>query len=1033
MVLHLRFSVVRYLGMNLILRNFGRRSSAFTLIELVVVIVVIAVLAAVGMFYYSSVVDNSRTAAAVESASQLKKVSYASALALTGSGDLLAAVSACSDKDGDGVSSSVDVALCEAPPDLTVSVFAASPRKYDVSFKGGHACWALGFANDGGVVSSKNCGSSVPSTVSNVVVSSPSSTVNVWGSNTSGQVGNGLSSTVSSPQDVSASGVLAGKTLASLAVGYQHSCVVADSAAYCWGYNASRQLGLGNTTDTSTPSPVLTSGVLAGKSMVAVSAGQNHSCGLDSDGKAYCWGANSSGQLGDGSSTTRTIPVAVDVSGVLAGKVLSSISAGSSYTCAVDSDGKAYCWGSNGTRQLGDGSNTQRNSPVAVDVSGVLAGKVISKISVGVINGGHTCAVASDAAYCWGSNAFSQVGAPVGHPASAPTAVTASGVLAGKTVTDIVAGTDLSCAVASSGVYCWGRNNFGQLGDGSTTTRSTPVAVSTAGVLAAKSMVKVSSAGYSSCALDSSGVSYCWGSNGEGELGVGSTVNSSVPVTVSAAGVLSGRVLTSIVSGSGFTCASDSEVYCWGGNSKGQLGINTTVVTSPSASVSSFFVGKKVTSLAGGSDTVCAVASGEVYCWGDGGNGELGVGSSASSVSPVLVTGALVGKSVLSVSVSSRHACAVTTENLVYCWGSNSYGQLGDGTTTARTSPVAVSTAGVLAGKVVSSVSVGDSHTCVVASDGAYCWGYNGYYQLGDGSNTQRNSPVAVSSAGVLSGKTVTMVAAGGSASCAVASGVAYCWGSGSNGQLGDNATVTRSTPVAVWAGSGPLLGKVVVGVSRSFVDYANPDVGGGCAWSSDGSAACWGVGNNYVLGNGSLSQSQTPQSVSLSGGLSGKSISSLVSLGNHVCALASDGSVSCWGGNGVGQVGNGFTSAVSVPSLVSGVSDVSVLTAGMTASASASVSGSHSLSWDASEGASVYKVLYRASGSGSWSTFASNVSGVSLDLEEVVSGVCPSGAVCSLDSGVPLVGSVYEFAVVAVSAGGDAPVSSVVSTTWAG
>ncbi len=156
-----------------------------------------------------------------------------------------------------------------------------------------------------------------------------------------------------------------------------------------WGNNGEGQLGNNSTTDSKVPVAVDTTGVLAGKTVTAITAGQYHSCAV-ADAKAYCWGYNSSGQLGNNSTTESPVPVAVDTTGVLAGKTVTAITAGQYHTCAV-ADAKAYCWGSNLYGQLGNNSTTESPVPVAVDTAGVLAGKTVTAITAGQY---HTCVVA---------------------------------------------------------------------------------------------------------------------------------------------------------------------------------------------------------------------------------------------------------------------------------------------------------------------------------------------------------------------------------------------------------------------------------------------------------------------------------------------------------------------------------------------------------------------------------------------------------------------------------------------------------------
>jgi alpha-tubulin suppressor-like RCC1 family protein len=165
---------------------------------------------------------------------------------------------------------------------------------------------------------------------------------------------------------------LNGKTILSIATGYNHACAIAsDNQAYCWGRNSQGQIGDNNVTGRYVPTAVDTSGVLTGKTILSISAGGNHTCAIASDNQVYCWGYDHYGQLGDNTTTDSLVPVAVNTSGVLAGKTILSVSAGVNHTCVIASDNQAYCWGWNNYGQLGDNtSGTNRLVPAAVDMSG---------------------------------------------------------------------------------------------------------------------------------------------------------------------------------------------------------------------------------------------------------------------------------------------------------------------------------------------------------------------------------------------------------------------------------------------------------------------------------------------------------------------------------------------------------------------------------------------------------------------------------------------------------------------------------------
>ena len=495
-----------------------------------------------------------------------------------------------------------------------------------------------------------------------------------------------------------------------------------------------------------------------------------------------------------GTRTERaTMPYDLPDSDALTGKTVTAISAGGNHTCVIAS-GAAYCWGYNYYGALGNGSTTNSNIPVAVTSTGVLAGKTVTAIAAG---SNHTCAIASGSAYCWGYNANGELGNASNTNSNVPVALT--GPLSGKTVTAISAGPNQACVIASGSAYCWGYNGSGQLGDGSTTSSNVPVTVTATGALSSKTVTAISAGGNHTCVI-ASGAAYCWGYNDSGQLGNSSSSYSTAsPVAVTTTGVLAGRTVTAISAGYQHTCAiASGAAYCWGYNGMGGLGSgqigngefgNTSFIKNlnyPVATVNTLLRDGTTYEISAGANHTCAIASGAAYCWGNNELGQLGNGSSANSNLPIAIatTGILVGKTVTSISTGSQHTCAIAT-GAAYCWGYNYYGALGNGSEQTFATPVAVTTTGVLAGKTVTAISAGGKHTCVIASGAAYCWGYNGEGQLGNGSTTNSNIPVAVTSTGVLAGKTVTAISAGGSHTCVIASGAAYCWGANYSGQLG--------------------------------------------------------------------------------------------------------------------------------------------------------------------------------------------------------------------------------------------------------
>ncbi len=216
---------------------------------------------------------------------------------------------------------------------------------------------------------------------------------------------------------------------ATISAGTSHSCAIRSGSAYCWGSNANGQLGNNSAISSPAPVAVYTGGVLSGVTLTQISAGNGFSCALASTGTAYCWGSNANGQLGNNSTAQSNVPVAVSTSGALSGKTLTQVDAGQNAACALTSAGAAYCWGANGSGQLGDGNSFQSLVPVAVTTAGVLNGVTLTQITVGPV---YACALGSTGtAYCWGGNGSGQLGNNSVTQSNVPVAVTTSGVLSG--------------------------------------------------------------------------------------------------------------------------------------------------------------------------------------------------------------------------------------------------------------------------------------------------------------------------------------------------------------------------------------------------------------------------------------------------------------------------------------------------------------------------------------------------------------------------------------------------------------------------
>ena len=833
-----------------------------------------------------------------------------------------------------------------------------------------------------------------------------------WGDNGHGQIGDGTTTNRNVPTAVGG-----GVTFATLAEGSaDHACgLTAGGQAFCWGANAYGQLGDGTTTDRN--APVAVGG---GFTFTQLSVSLNATCGRTSAGALVCWGSSGYGLYGDGVLGTTRLAATTVLAG---GQTFSSVALGPQHACAVAASGTMYCWGNNSSGQLGDGTSTNRAVPTALT-----DGRTYASVAV---SDAHSCGLTTaGAAFCWGTGSNGQLGTASTASVAVPTAVTG-----GLTFASITASSATTCARTAAGAsWCWGANASGQVGDGSVTQRTSPNAV-----FGAVAFASLRARNATTCGRTAAGQPYCWGSNTIGQVGDASVIArlSPVPVvwvegvagvavsmsinsgnnqfaTPSAAVAVTPSVLVRDFAGTPVAGASVTFAVASGGGSVtgativtngsgvasvgswtlgSTSGANTLTASSAGLSVVTFTAtaagaAASVTLVAGdnqvqmlstafvapltvvvkdasntpvagvtvafsvtvgggnfaGSTTSNVVTSangqatavwtsggglgtqtaratvgalapisfngrsvgpnngyarceltsiGAAFCWGDNTRGQIGDGTTTNRNAPTAVGGGLTFASLAD--GSADHACGLTSTGVAYCWGSNDWGELGDGSTIERHAPVAVA-----GGLTFTQLSVSVAATCGRTSAGALvCWGWSGYGLYGDGvQGTVRLTPTAVTAGG----QTFASIALGAQHVCAVATGgTLFCWGNNDSGQLADGTNVTRTVPTALT--DGRTYGSASVGGSYS------------CGVTTTGAAFCWGAGGSGQLGTGSSVDVSTPTGVS--GGLTFASLSA--SNSNQTCARTAAGVAYCWGNNGNNQLGDGTTTQRLVPTPVNG------------------------------------------------------------------------------------------------------------------
>jgi alpha-tubulin suppressor-like RCC1 family protein len=555
-----------------------------------------------------------------------------------------------------------------------------------------------------------------------------------WGDNGQGELGNNSTKASSVP-------VIVGmQNVTQVSAGESDTCAIGDAPGdlWCWGWNDVGQAGDGTTTNRHIPTQVagLSSGVQQ------VSAGMDSTCAIASipGPAALCWGDNNHGKIGDGIDRTFT-PFPSQVFGLQTpaaggpGGQPYQVAAGGQHACAVLTSSVVRCWGYGYYGQLGNGSSLDRIIPtMVIGLPGPAAGTA-STVTAGTVT---SCAVTSTLnAACWGQAVGDGGSELTIHPAATPVMNLPAGG-----VSQVAAGFG-GCALVRlgglvTGVRCWGSNNDGQLGNGTTADATKPVKVK-----GLPSDAQSVSNGYSeNCALVHGGGAWCWGYNGYGELGNGTTTSSSTPVPVTG---LPGN-LAQISAGFEHACAllSDGTVQCWGLNSHGQLGNGSTSNSTTPVPVSGL---SGAVQIAVADEATCALTNaGAVECWGDNVVGELGDGSTTDSSTPVAVSGL---SSAVSIAASDGTICAALITGLVDCWGDNSTGELGNGSVgTPAFSETPVTVSGFITNGWIDVSSGSGATICALnIAQQASCWGDNSVGELGDGTSgtaTDSGTPVTV-------------------------------------------------------------------------------------------------------------------------------------------------------------------------------------------------------------------------------------------------------------------------------------------------
>ena len=687
--------------------------------------------------------------------------------------------------------------------------------------------------------------------------------------------------------------------------GHLSSCgVYVDDHLYCWGDNGSGRLGVGDYSDRDIPT------IVGSDEWKSVSAFYAHACGIKLDGTLWCWGNNSSGQLGNGEHGTGTLFDKVTPEQVGSNSDWKEVTIGMEFSCAINNSNMLYCWGRNNYGQLGIGSTTDAYTPQQVGSSANW-----DNIDAGAY---HICGIQTNGTlWCWGHNNYGQLGQGNTTDSSSPVKVGTD------TDWDIVSsGYYFECALKTgNSLYCWGRNDDGELGIGSYNNKYTPTQVGTS------TNWTLISAGVGFACGENSGDLQCWGDNEKRQLGIETSEdNVNIPTTVKTID------LNMISAGDSHNCIidSDNNLFCMGYNYEWELGIgeNEYFYTPQEISYS-----KSVSHFSSGGRSSCLIDSdNHLYCFGESKDGKLGLGANTKAYynTPQEVDNSNTWKDL---SLNLKHSCGIQTDGSLYCWGDNSNYQLGIGSSTSQSSPV-------LVGDGTENwfdISTGSSHSCAIKGTGELnCWGYNNRHQVNSSSSTYIATPAKVNDD--LDWASVT---SGVYHNCAIKSnGELYCWGYNSYGQLGlgtsstyENITIvgTDTDWSIVSAGGYHSCGikengtlwcwgdnnKGQLGLGSSGGSHYSPEQVGSdtnwvkissgyrysCAIKSDNTLYCWGSNQYGRLGDGSSTDSSTPVQVQGSWTDVSCGVGDYL-VDDNTCATDVSGKEYCWGNDKMGVLG---------------------------------------------------------------------------------------------------------------------------------
>jgi len=694
----------------------------------------------------------------------------------------------------------------------------------------------------------------------------------MWGENAFGELGDNTLVKKSSPVQT----IAGGSNWKQISVGsFSSAAIKTDNSLWVWGSNSYGVLGDNTTVDKK--SPVQTTSY--GTDWKQVSCGSYHIAAIKNNGTLWAWGQNTSGQLGDNTTSSRSSPVQT----IAMGNTWSQVACGNSHTIAKKTDGSLWLWGNNSYGQLGINSVTNKSSPIQT----IAYGTDWQEISAGDLTTG---AIKTDGTiWCWGDNTYGQLLDNTTIHKSSPIQIIATGTLwyyisVGADTIAAISGeivptpTPTPITLGGGTLWLWGLNSDGQLGDNTVSKKSSPVQTIANG----SNWINLSK-GFSyrtSAVIKSDGTLWLWGDNDytQGLLGDNTTIDKSSPVQT----ITYGTNWKEISCGhtNAVAIKNDGTLWNWGSNQVGQLGDNTSVhKSSPVQTIAGGTNWKQAS--AGGGQTAAIKNDGTLWLWGYNFFGQLGDRTSVFSRSSPVQTIAY-GTDWKQVFCGNYHTAAIKNDGTLWTFGYNNYGQLGDNTTTNKSSPIQT----IAGGNTWKYVCAGYSNTLAIKKDGTlWSWGYNVDGQLGDNTVNAKSSPVQTISYGTNWQK----VSAGVATAAIKTDGTLWTWGKNIDGALGDNTTTKKSSPVQTIAGGNNwidvLATESVYGIIENQIS--------GNLWS-------WGYNYGGSLGDNTTTIRSSPVQV-YSNANNWTQIS-------YRSGIKTDGTLWVWGSNAYGDIGDNTT-----------------------------------------------------------------------------------------------------------------------------